>query len=152
MTPSGSFPSAEDFQFHCEVEVRFRDLDAMGHVNNAVYFTYFEVARTGYMKALGHCSNEEDLFALYPFILLDVQCRYVSAAGLAERLRVHLRTTRIGTKSYEFEYLVTGRDDGRVVATGKSTQVYYDYREKQTLPVPDDFAKRIEALEKKNYS
>ena len=141
-------PTPDDFRFHCEVEVRFRDLDAMGHVNNAVYFTYFEVARTGYMRALGHRPPEEISFAdLYPFILLDVYCKYLAPAVLGQKLDVYLRTSRLGTKSYEFEYLITDQQDGHPIATGSSTQVYYDYRQEQTRPIPDDFRQRIENLE-----
>lgn len=146
-------PTPDDFKFRCEVQVRFRDLDAMGHVNNAVYFSYFEVARTGYMRALGHRPPEEISFAdLYPFILLDVYCKYLAPAVLSQKLYVYLRTSRVGTKSYEFEYLVTGQEDGRPIATGNSTQVYYDYRQEKTLPIPDDFRSRIENLEGRKLS
>lgn len=146
-------PRPDDFKFHSEVEVRFRDLDAMGHVNNAVYFTYFEVARTGYMRALGHRPPVEISPAdLYPFILLDVYCKYLAPAVLAQELNVYLRTSRVGTKSYEFEYLISDRNDGHPLATGSSTQVYYDYRRKKTLPIPDDFRRRIENLEGKRLS
>jgi len=146
-------PAPDDFKFHCEVEVRFRDLDAMGHVNNAVYFSYFEVARTGYMRALGHRPPDEISFAdLYPFIMLDVYCKYLAPAVLSQKLLVYLRTSRIGTKSYEFEYLITDKKDGHRVAWGNSTQVYYDYRREQTLPIPDDFQSRIENLEGRKLS
>lgn len=140
-------PEPADFRFQCQVEVRFRDLDAMGHVNNAAYFTYFEVARTGYMRALGHCPDEHDLFELYPFILLDIDCCFISAARLSEKLRVFLRTARIGTKSFLFEYLIRGENDRRTVAVGRSTQVYYDYRQQTSLPIPPEFRDRIEAFE-----
>lgn len=146
-------PMPDDFRFHCEVEVRFRDLDAMGHVNNAVYFTYFEVARTHYMRALGHRPPDEISFAdLYPFIMLDVYCKYLAPAVLSQKLLVYLRTSRLGTKSYEFEYLITDLKDGRPIAVGNSTQVYYDYRQEKTLPIPDDFRNRIENLEGRKLS
>jgi acyl-CoA thioester hydrolase len=146
-------PTPDDFRFHCEVEVRFRDLDAMGHVNNAVYFTYFEVARTGYMRALGHRPPEEISFAdLYPFILLDVYCKYLAPAVLGQKLSVYLRTTRVGTKSYEFEYLIADQAGGQPIATGNSTQVYYDYRRELTLSIPDDFRRCIENLEGRKLS
>jgi acyl-CoA thioester hydrolase len=146
-------PTPDDFKFHCEVEVRFCDLDAMGHVNNAVYFSYFEVARTGYMRALGHRPPEEISFAdLYPFIMLDVYCKYLAPAVLSQKLSVYLRTSRIGTKSYEFEYLITDLVDGHAIAVGHSTQVHYDYRQEETLPIPDDFRNRIENLEGRKLS
>jgi hypothetical protein len=50
-------PRVEDFRAHFEVEVRFRDLNAFGHVNNAVYATYFEGARLGYVRAIGHAGR-----------------------------------------------------------------------------------------------
>ncbi|MBW1810662.1 MAG: acyl-CoA thioesterase [Deltaproteobacteria bacterium] len=151
MKKNESTPAVQDFKFSCEVEVRFRDLDAMGHVNNAVYFTFFEIARTGYMQALGHYSDKDDLFDLYPFILLDVQCRYLSAAVLSERLVVHLRTVRIGNKSYQFEYLITAKADNRPVGVGRSTQVYYSYQQQKTLPIPDAFRQCIEKLEARSF-
>jgi acyl-CoA thioester hydrolase len=146
-------PEREDFRFHVDVEVRFRDLDAMGHVNNAVFFTYFELARTGYMKALGHCDPDTpSMGELYPFILLDVYCRYLAPVRLGDGLRVYLRTTEVKNRSYGFEYLVEKQSDQIPVATGRSTQVYFDYAAQQTLPVPDDFRARLGQIEGKKLS
>ncbi len=147
MVRSESLPSADDFEFHCDIDVRFRDVDAMGHVNNAAYITYFEIARTGYMNALGHAAADATLEQLFPFILLDVYCQYLAAAENGQRLRVYLRTTKLGTKSFEFEYLITNAADGHSLALGRSTQVYYDYQQKRTLPLPSAFRQRIETLE-----
>ena len=135
-------------EFPCvvPVEVRFRDLDAMGHVNNAVYATYFEVARLGYVKALGTPSSG-DVRELFPFIMLDLQIRFVSEARLGDVLRVHVRTATLGTKSFAFEYLVTRTGDGAVVTVGSSTLVYFDWGQHRTLPVPPDFRERLERLE-----
>jgi acyl-CoA thioester hydrolase len=146
MSTRPPLPAPEDFRFHCDLEVRFRDLDAMGHVNNAVYATYFEVARLGYVKALG-VPDQGGVFDLFPFIMLDIQIRFLAQAGLGEVLRIHVRTTSIGTKSFVFEYLITRRDGGAVVTVGNSTQVYYDYREHRTLPVPQGFRDLLERLE-----
>jgi acyl-CoA thioester hydrolase len=140
-------PRMEDFRFHHDFEVRFRDLDPMGHVNNAVYATYFEVARTGYMKELGVTPFEGDGIDLFPFIMLDVHCWFVAPALFTDVLRTYVRTSSIGTKSFAFEYLVTRRKDGAVVAVGSSTQVYYDYQQQRTIPVPHDFRERLERIE-----
>ncbi len=148
MEKRGEIPRAEDFRFCSEVQVRFRDLDAMKHVNNAVYFTYFEIARTGYMKAIGNWTKDEGSFRVrFPFILLQVACRYVSPARMEDELRVHLRTSRMGNKSFEFDYLITAKADGRVVAVGDSVQVHFDYGAGKTLPIPDSFRALIEDYE-----
>lgn len=140
-------PRAEDFRFRCDIEVRFRDLDAMGHVNNAVYATYFEVARLGYVAALGHADPGGGVVELQPFIMLDIHCRFLAQVGFGEPLVVHLRTVSIGTRSFAFEYLITRRKDGTAVATGRTTQVCFSYAEQKTLPVPQAFRDRIERLE-----
>jgi acyl-CoA thioester hydrolase len=146
MSQRPPLPHPDQFRFHVDVEVRFRDLDAMGHVNNAVYATYFEVARLGYVKALG-TPESGDVRGLFPFIMLDLQIRFVSESRLGDVLRVHVRTASVGTKSFVFEYLVTRVGDGAVVTVGSSTLVYFDWGQHRTLPVPADFRERLERLE-----
>lgn len=141
-------PRRDEFRTSCEIAVRFRDLDAMGHVNNAVYATYFEVARTYYVQALGHLESDEPGFAdCFSFILLDVYCRFLEPVGFGDRLRVWIRTSRIGTTSFDFEYLVTSERTERPVAYGRSTQVYYDYDEGRAVPIPDDVRHAIVSLD-----
>lgn len=151
MSAGPSLPSVKEFHFHSKVDVRFRDLDAMGHVNNAAYLTFFEVARTEYMMALGHVQTPHPSVAeMFPFVLAEVSCRFLAPASMADRLRIHLRTTRIGGKSFDFEYLVCQESTGALVATGRSVQVYFDYGEQRTLQVPADFRDRIERLEQRS--
>ena len=140
--------TADDFRFSCLISPRFRDLDAMGHVNNAVYFTYFEIARTGYVKAIGHWPvDERPMSERFPFILLKIECTYLSAARVDEDLLAHLRTSRVGGKSFEFDYLITSAADGRAVASGHSVQVFYDYHSGETRPVSSEFLGLLEAYE-----
>ncbi|MEI7703233.1 MAG: thioesterase family protein [Deltaproteobacteria bacterium] len=147
MSGPQTVPRAEDFRVHRDIEVRFRDLDGMAHVNNAVYATYFEVARVAYVKALGHADPDGPLEALQPFIMLEMNCRFLAQVRFGEDLVVHIRTVSIGTKSFAFEYLLCRRKDGAAVATGRSTQVYFSYADQETLPIPEGFRNRIERLE-----
>jgi acyl-CoA thioester hydrolase len=150
MSASRTVPRVEDFNFHCLVDVRFRDLDAMGHVNNAAYLTFFEVARAEYMRALGHAEPDAPMAELFPFILAEVSCRYLAPASLGDRLCVYLRTTRFGTKSFDFEYFIRHQDTGTQIAVGRSQQVYFDYEAQRTLPVPATFRARVERLEERS--
>ena len=145
-------PSPDEFHVFCDIEVRFRDLDAMGHVNNAVYFTYLEMARTQYMRALGYTRSGQSALSLdFPFILAEISCRYLAAAMLGQNLRAHIRTTRIGGKSFEFEYLVTDRETGQALAAGESAQVYYDYDAAEARPVSEEFRAKVEQLERRTF-
>ena len=111
--------------------VRFRDCDAMGHVNNAVYSTYLEEARIG---VLGD---------LIDFILARVEIDFRSELRAREEVEVRTRCSRIGTKSFDLEHVIAA--DGRVVAEAKSVLVSYDYERGESVPVPDALRERLHA-------
>ena len=133
---------SEGFPFYEEITVRFRDIDAMGHVNNAVYFTYMETARTAFFGQFLEIEKPLDL----PVILGEASCRYLSPARFGETLRVGLGISRWGRKSFDFIYRIDG-GDGRVVAKGRSVMVMYDYAQGQTFPIPAEFRERIESFQ-----
>lgn len=128
------------YRFAVEEEVRFRDLDALGHVNNAVYLTYFEHARVGYFQHLGLVGEPgREWF----FILAEARCTYRYPARLGDRLRIATGVTDMGRSSFRMGYLITRTADGRVVATGETVQVAYDYVAARPVPVPADVRRRI---------
>ena len=109
--------------------VRFRDCDAMGHVNNAVYSTYLEEARVG---ALGGLSD---------FILARVEIDFRSELRHGEQVEVRSRCSRVGTKSFDLEHQIVAGD--RVVADARSVLVSYDYELGASGPVPDELKGRL---------
>jgi acyl-CoA thioester hydrolase len=131
-----------------ELVPRFRDTDAMGHINNAVYITYLEVARQAYWAAL----DREPDYRRVPFILASVKCDFRSEALVNEVLDLGIRCAWIGTKSFGFEYQIRERRSDRMVVEASSVQVCYDYAEKKTLVVPRDLRERLEAFEGRNLT
>jgi len=133
------------------IQVRWRDLDALGHVNNAVYLTYFELARLGYIRALLGEDAEVDPRTLLPvdfqFILAEVTCHYRSPATLRDRLTVTIWVSQVGRKSFVFEYRITDEATGRLIAEGCSTQVWFDYAAGESRPVPKEIVARMERLQ-----
>jgi acyl-CoA thioester hydrolase len=110
--------------------VRFRDCDAMGHVNNAVFSTYLEEARIGVLGGL------------HEFILARVEIDFRSELRNGEEVEVQTRCSRIGTKSFELEHVISA--GGRVVAEGRSVLVSYDYARGESVPVPDALRARLQ--------
>jgi len=133
------------------IQIRWRDLDALGHVNNAVYLTYFELARLGYIRALLGDDAPRDPRTLLPidfqFILAEVTCHYRSPATLADRLAAAIWVAQVGRKSFVFEYRISDEVTGRLVAEGCSTQVWYDYAAGESQAVPADIVARMERLQ-----
>lgn len=131
------------------LQIRWRDLDALAHVNNAVYITYFEFARLAYIRELLGPEAEIDPQTLLPvdfqFILAEVTCRYRSPTTLADRPVLDIWVSQVGRKSFVFEYRMVDEVSGRLLAEGCTTQVWYDYRTGQSLPVPEAVIGLIEA-------
>jgi acyl-CoA thioester hydrolase len=138
-------PKKDRFKFRMPIDVRWRDADPMGHVNNAVYFTFFEAGRGGYLRAL-KLPVSGDRFRDFPFVLVSASCEYLAPATYGERLTLRVRVSRLGTKSFDFEYLLTR--GGKSIATGRSVQVAYDYRRKRTIAIPVPLARCIRRYEK----
>jgi len=131
------------FRFSTTLEVRWRDVDALGHVNNAVYFTYLEQARFYYLRQLGLVPSDP---AGIGFILAEASCQFESPLGLGERVTVRVRVSELRNSSFIFEYRMEG-EDGRVAATARSAQVCYDYRHQHPIPIPDEWREAIVAYE-----
>lgn len=138
----------DNFKFKRPVQIRFRDLDALGHVNNAVYITYFEMAREGYVKAIKLASDDSAPAAKrFPFIIAEVSCTFLAPVTPEADLYVHLRTSRLGNSSFDFEYLLVDEAANRLMARGKSVQVSYDYETRKPVRLPDEVRKLIEEYE-----
>ena len=133
------------------IQIRWRDLDALGHVNNAVYLSYFELARLAYVRAVLGDNAPIDRRTLLPadfqFILAEVTCHYRSPATLGDQLTAAIWASQVGRKSFVFEYRIKDEVTGRLVAEGCSTQVWYDYAAGESRPVPKEIAMRMERLQ-----
>jgi acyl-CoA thioester hydrolase len=116
---------------------RYADYDTKGHVNNAVYLTYFEMARhRAWVDALGGGAD-------FPFIIAEATVRYLSQAMIGEPLDIEICTTEIRTKAWVWSYVIRASRDERVVAEGKTVQVMFDYANRRTIPIPGDLRERL---------
>jgi len=132
------------FRFSKHIEVRFRDLDALGHVNNAVYLTYFEVARLHYWKKL----FGKEAFDRHSFVVVRAECNYRSPAQSGEVLHVFARVSEMKRSSFIFEYEIVELQTGRIVADGSTVQACFDLKEKRVRSIPDDLRDTILEFEK----
>jgi acyl-CoA thioester hydrolase len=134
-----------DFRFYHEVQARYGDLDPQGHVNNARYFTYMEMARIVYFRDLGLWST--DSFINLGVILADIHISFKASIQFAQRLRVGARVSRIGNKSMTMDNVLEDLDGRLLYATGTSTLVAYDYRLGASVPISDEWRQKIIAFE-----
>ena len=118
-----------------EETVRFRDLDSMGHMNNAVYATFLEQARLAFLSQRGaHVQN---------MILARLEIDFRSPVELGETIAIAVKPTRVGTKSFDLEYVLRAAE--RVVAEARTVLVAYDYAEARSVEIPDEWKERLAA-------
>ena len=134
---------AEGYALAVPIEVRFRDVDSMRHVNNAVYFTYFENARIRYWRAVPGIGSRREI----DYILAHAECDFRSPATTEDDLACHIRVVKFGRTSFVFEYLVRDERSGRTVATGRTVQVMYDYAAARPRPLDEPFKEAIRRIE-----
>jgi acyl-CoA thioester hydrolase len=126
--------------FSIDIEVRFRDIDALGHVNNAVFLTYLEESRKNFMRRIYHTSHPFGA----GFIMARIACDYLRPIRLEDHIRVILGVRKIGRKSFTLHYRIVDRSDENIrFAEAESVQVCYDYRENRSVPVSDDFREKL---------
>ena len=141
-----------DFAHRHDVRTRLADTDAMGHVNNANYLTYVEIARIDYYERvvrkplpLGVHGAGEGM------ILAEIRMTYRAQAYSGETLTIETRVERIGTTSFSMVHRMTAPKSrygpARLVATADSVLVSYDYEAERPIPVPDDWREAIAAFE-----
>ncbi len=131
------------FRFSTTLEVRWRDVDALGHVNNAVYMTYLEQGRVHYLRELGLVSGGPDDIGM---ILAEVTCTYHAPLSMGEQVTVWVRVSELRNSSFIFEYRLEGQD-GRLAATARSVQVCYDYAAGRSQPIPAHWRQVIAGYE-----
>ncbi len=131
---------ADNTKFLLDIEKRFRDLDAMNHVNNAVYFTYFEYGRLEFFNQKFQMIKPIDM----SFILAHASCDFLIPVTLDDKITLQVWVSKIGTKSFDLAYKLVNRSDKSIVyAKGESTQVCYDYNQSKTISVPEPFKKQL---------
>ena len=119
--------------------VRFRDLDAMGHVNNAVFLTYIESARVAFLQHSGAVTTLEDM----SIILARIEIDFRAPIGFGDEVEISVRASRFGEKSFDLEYEL--RVGGTVVAQAKSVLVGYDYGKGEAIEIPDEWREKLAA-------
>jgi len=130
----------DDYRHRTTLQVRFRDIDAFGHVNNAVFFSYVEFARIRYILEV---LESEEPFDRLPLILARVELDYRSPIMFGEEVVVETRVARIGRTSFEMAHRITAGPMARLVGDVQSVLVTYDYSTASPIPVPDDWRRRF---------
>jgi acyl-CoA thioester hydrolase len=134
-----------DFPVTVELPIAWGDMDAFGHVNNTVFFRYFESARIAYFDEVGYGALMAER-GLGP-ILAETSCRFRRPLTYPDRVVVGARVPQVGEDRFTMEYRIWSEGQATVAGKGEGLIVSYDYRAQMRVPLPTAIAAAIEALE-----
>ncbi|MCE7041505.1 thioesterase family protein [Dyadobacter sp. CY312] len=136
------------YKFKMKLEVRWSDMDQMGHVNNALYLTYFEQARIEYLQEV--CQwNWTETGAILANAYVDYRLPIVYPAPT----HVYVRVSKMGNKSFEISYMIVAQIAGKeeITTTGYTTLVVFDYDKKHSVFIPETIRQQIETYENHTF-
>ena len=129
-----------------EIDVAWGEMDSFEHVNNVVYFRYFENARVDYLTRVGWFELMKT-DGLGP-IVSATNARFRKPVSYPDRLLVGARVVTIETDRVTFEHRIVSRAWDDLACEGQAVVVCYDYRQKRKAPIPRELRERIDRLEK----
>lgn len=128
--------------FH-EIATRWMDNDAYQHVNNVVYYSYFDTAVNQYLIARGALNlGRAEVIGL----VVETQCRYFSSIAFPDTVHVGVRVAKIGNSSVKYELGIFRNDDDVAAAQGHFVHVYVDRQSNRPVTLPDAYRRALEPL------
>ena len=134
------------FQFFHPIQIRYGDLDPQWHLNNAHTVILFEQGRFAYLLKLELWDGKD--FLNLSLIVADLHVSYLAPVMFNQNVQIAVRVARIGNKSLTMEYVLEDQDTGQPLAKAETIMVAYDYHTHQSIPVPEDWRKKIREFEK----
>jgi acyl-CoA thioester hydrolase len=133
---------AEFVHFH-QIATRWMDNDAYGHVNNVIYYSYFDTAVNHYLIAQGALRlGQSEVIGL----VVETQCRYFRSVAFPDTIHVGVRVAHIGSSSVRYELSIFRNDENEAAAQGHFVHVYVDRASNRPVPLPPVYRQAIEAL------
>lgn len=138
-----------EFKYKIIEEVKFHEVDLMGVVNNAVYFSYFEDGRIKYLQNLKTTYKlKEILEGNSFFIMAHNYCNYLEPGKFDEVLNIYTKIDTIKNTSFTIKHIVENNSNKKIIAEGGGVMVHIDFCSKQKMPLPQEFYDAVQDFEK----
>lgn len=132
-----------DFPHFLSISTRWSDNDLYGHVNNVVYYSYFDTVVNDYL--IRHGALDLDAGTTIGLVV-ETHCSYFASLAFPQRIEAGLRVTRLGTTSVRYEVGIFGADSAQPAAQGHFVHVYVDRETRRPVPLPASLVAALEPL------
>lgn len=127
-----------------EIQVRFSDVDFIGHVSNSVYQSYYDIGKLSYVNQIFGPLNWRQLGMVGASMKID----YIKPIYMGSQIKVLTRIAKIGQKSMIFTHRIIDQENEDIMSTCEAITVCYLPQEQRSIPVPDEWRQKIAAFEK----
>lgn len=127
------------------IQLRFNDFDALGHVNNSIYLSFYDIGKTNYFsEVLPHLSINKDIGV----VIADIHVSFLLPVYPGKNVAVKTAVTEIGNKSFKLLQHLIDVDSNEVKCISKTVMVCFDAQTKSTCSISSDWRKAIAQYEK----
>ncbi|MDE5872153.1 MAG: acyl-CoA thioesterase [Muribaculaceae bacterium] len=133
-------PDLGGFKHRCDLQIRFSDVDVLGHVNNNAQLALFDVGKTEFYNALrGQLADWSRVEA----VIVNINCTFMEQIHFTDPMEVRTRVKRIGEKSFVLQQILRNIDTGQICSMCESVMVSVDYATKTSKPIPENIAEGL---------
>ena len=135
-------PDLHSFRHHCDLQIRFSDVDVLGHVNNTVYMTFYDTGKAHYFTdIIGKVIDWKHVAT----VIANVDCAFLAPIFFGEEIEVLTRCLHIGEKSFKLLQAIREKKSGVIKSACETVMVAFDVKTGKAMELPSDWR---EALEK----
>ncbi|HEX7647893.1 MAG TPA: thioesterase family protein [Noviherbaspirillum sp.] len=133
-----------DFKHFHVITTRWMDNDAYGHVNNVVYYSWFDTVVNQFLITNGVLDIERSKVI---GLVIETQCNYFASVAFPDSITAGLRVTKLGNSSVRYEVGIFREDEESAAAQGHFVHVYVDRESRRPASIPDDMRKLLQSIE-----
>ncbi|MCM1369545.1 MAG: acyl-CoA thioesterase [Candidatus Amulumruptor caecigallinarius] len=138
LPPLSAFPHSVD------VEIRFNDIDILGHLNNTVYFSFYDTGKAYFFQHIMHGKLD---WRRVETVIANIDCCYISPIYFGERIEVRTRCKEIGEKSFRLQQVIVEKGSGQIKSACETVMVSFDPERKMSVLLPDRWRIALENSE-----
>lgn len=137
-------PSPSLFRHRINLQMRFNDIDILGHLNNTVYFSFYDTGKAFYLEAI---NDGKMNWQRVESVIANVDCAFISPIYFAEPIEILTRCLSVGDKSLKIEQMLRNRETGQIKSLAHTVMVAFDPDTKKAVAVPKRWREGISAYE-----
>ena len=144
-----SIPSISEFRHKVPVQIRFNDIDILGHLNNTVYFTFYDTGKAYYFKEI---RGEKMNWKRVDTVIANVNCAYINSIVFGDSIVCYTRCLELKEKSFRLQQMLVREPDGMVMSVCETVMVSFDPDTATSTPLDPEWRRLFQEYEQRDLS